>query len=57
LLKEDEMDAYKVFASEFDKLIKFNGFENKKTLQREEVVKLLTDMAFVHASKLNMQFN
>lgn len=54
-LCQGEIQAYKQFASDFDKVMKYNTF-NEERLDKEQFCKILIDLAMVQQAKLNLHF-
>ena len=52
-LKVEEVQAYKQFASEFDKINKYNSFANAR-LTKDQFCKILIDLAVVQSAKLSL---
>lgn len=51
----NEIHEYKQFASEFDKVMQYNNF-NEARQSKEQFCKILIDLAMVQQAKLNIQY-
>ena len=51
----EQLQRYKVFASEFDRVAKYN--ELGEQISKGDFAKILIDLGFVHAAKLKMQYH
>jgi len=53
---DEELQEYKNFAAEFDKVILYNTFK-EANLKKEDLIKVLIDLGFVHAQKLSLSYH
>ena len=53
---DQELQGFKLFASEFDKAIKYNRFEGPY-ISKIDFAKILIDLGFIHAAKLKINYH